>query len=100
MNNKRNLITAVALTSLMSVGMASSLHAEQLKIPVGSQADRSQVSLPATGMTQTSVRNRWGAPQDIKGPVGEPPITQWHYPEFVVYFEHDRVLHAVIKRNP
>ena len=99
MKNKRNLITAVALTSLMSAGLATNLHAEQLTIPVGSQADRSQVSLPTTGMTQASVRNRWGAPQDIQGPVGEPPISQWHYSDFIVYFEHDRVLHTVVKRN-
>lgn len=99
MKNKRTLIAAMAMTSLMSVGMASHAHAEQLTVPVGSQADRSQLSLPTTGMSQDSVRNRWGAPQDMKGPVGEPPISQWHYPDFIVYFEHGRVLHSVVKRN-
>ena len=38
-------------------------------------------------------------PQDIKGPVGEPPISQWHYQDFVVYFEGNRVIHAVVKQH-
>jgi hypothetical protein len=24
------------------------------------------------------------------------PITRWDYPQFSVYFEHDRVLHSVL----
>jgi len=50
-------------------------------------------------MSEDSVRNRWGAPQNIKGPVGEPPISQWHYQDFVVYFEGNRVIHAVVKQH-
>ncbi|GGC73716.1 hypothetical protein [Marinobacter halophilus] len=99
MKNKRTLLAAIALTSLISAGVISHAQAEQLTVPVGTQADRSQISLPATGMTQESVRNRWGAPQDMKGPIGEPPISQWHYPDFIVYFEHNRVLHSVVRRN-
>jgi len=30
--------------------------------------------------------------------VGQPPITRWDYPTFSVYFENDRVIHAVAKR--
>jgi hypothetical protein len=37
-----------------------------------------------------------GAPQERLPPVGDPPITRWRYPEFTVYFEHDRVLHTVV----
>jgi hypothetical protein len=28
--------------------------------------------------------------------VGNPPITKWFYPHFVVVFENDKVLHAVV----
>jgi hypothetical protein len=49
-------------------------------------------------MSQASVRQRWGNPLDIQGPVGQPPISQWHYSDFVVYFERDLVMHAVVKR--
>jgi hypothetical protein len=99
MNNKRNLITAAALSVALASAALPQAHAEQLTIPVGSQADRSQETLPANGMTQDSVRSRWGSPADMRGPVGEPPISQWHYQDFVVYFENDRVLHAVMKRR-
>jgi len=99
MKNNRNLLAAFTLAALMSAGAIPAVQAEDLAIPVGSQADRSQVSLPSNGMSQDSVRARWGAPQDTRGPVGEPPISQWHYSNFVVYFEHERVVHAVIKRT-
>ncbi len=99
MNNKRNLITAVTLAAALTAASLPQAHAEQLVIPVGSQADRSAVALPANGTTGDSVRNRWGAPSEIRGPVGEPPITQWHYQDFVVYLEHNRVIHAVMKRG-
>ena len=29
----------------------------------------------------------------------QPPITRWDYPAFSVYFEHDRVIHAVARRQ-
>ncbi|WP_372966075.1 hypothetical protein [Marinobacter sp.] len=99
MKKNRNLRAAFTMAALILAGTAPALQAEDLTIPVGSQADRSQISLPSNGMSQDSVRNRWGAPQDIRGPVGEPPITQWSYSDFVVYFEYDRVIHAVVKRN-
>ena len=34
------------------------------------------------------------APQSVAH-VGEPPITRWEYPGFVVYFEHNIVVHTV-----
>ena len=89
------------LTLALALGLsAGHAQAEQLTIPVGSQAERSEVSMPANGMSQDAVKNRWGSPQDIREAVGQPPITQWHYQEFVVYFENNRVLHTVLKRQP
>jgi hypothetical protein len=49
-------------------------------------------------MTQARVEAKYGAPQSRKPAVGDPPISRWDYPKFVVYFEYDRVIHAVIKR--
>ncbi|MDP4546539.1 MULTISPECIES: hypothetical protein [unclassified Marinobacter] len=99
MKKKRNLRTALGLAALLTAGMAPAVLAEDLAIPVGSQADRSAISLPANGMSQASVRQRWGNPLDIRGPVGQPPISQWHYTDFVVYFERDLVMHTVAKRQ-
>ena len=53
---------------------------------------------PTRGMSQTSVESKYGAPATVRAPVGDPPITRWEYPDFVVYFEHDKVIHAVRKR--
>ena len=53
---------------------------------------------PARGMTQASVESKYGSPSSVNAPVGEPPITRWEYAGFVVFFEYDRVIHAVLKR--
>jgi hypothetical protein len=53
---------------------------------------------PTRGMTQASVQSRYGTPVSRQAAVGEPPISRWDYQGFVVYFEHDRVIHTVAKR--
>lgn len=53
---------------------------------------------PTRGMTQAAVESKYGAPATVKAPVGDPPITRWEYSNFVVYFEYDKVIHAVRKR--
>lgn len=53
---------------------------------------------PTRGMTQASVEAKFGAPAAVKAPVGDPPITRWEYAEFVVFFEYDKVIHAVRRR--
>ena len=53
---------------------------------------------PSRGMTQARVEAAYGAPQQAHAAVGDPPITRWDYPGFVVFFEYDRVIHAVTKR--
>ena len=55
--------------------------------------------MPERGRTMASVRARLGEPQRVRGPVGDPPITRWVYDEFTVYFEYDRVLHSVKRRE-
>lgn len=88
---------ATALTAL-ALGPFTTVAAEEVRVPVKSQAERSaEADLPRTGVSQASVRNGWGNPRETMGPVGDPPISQWHYEDFVVYFESDRVVHAVLK---
>ena len=50
---------------------------------------------PTRGMRMSAVEARFGAPQNRHATVGEPPITRWDYTGFAVFFEHDRVIHAV-----
>ena len=51
---------------------------------------------PERGMHMNAVESRYGAPATRYPAVGQPPITRWDYPGFVVYFENDLVLHAVL----
>ncbi len=53
---------------------------------------------PTRGMTQASVESKFGTPTSRDAEVGEPPISRWEYPGFVVFFEYDRVIHSVKKR--
>ena len=53
---------------------------------------------PDRGVTMNSVRSRFGDPAEVRGPVGDPPITRWVYSDFTVFFEHNRVIHAVARR--
>ena len=50
---------------------------------------------PGPGMTMQAVEAQFGAPAQKRGTVGKPPITRWDYAGFSVYFEFDRVVHAV-----
>ena len=52
---------------------------------------------PTRGMTQQAVEASFGAPQDAREPIGDPPITRWEYANFVVFFEYDKVIHSVSK---
>jgi hypothetical protein len=45
------------------------------------------------------VQGRFGEPSNRHATVGNPPITRWDYPQFSVYFEHDRVLHTVLLKS-
>lgn len=53
---------------------------------------------PTNNMTMAMVREATGEPEIAMDAVGEPPITRWQYPEYVVYFEHDRVIISVAGR--
>lgn len=53
---------------------------------------------PARGMTQARVQSKFGSPVSTRAAIGDPPITRWEYQNFVVFFEYDKVVHAVMKR--
>lgn len=50
---------------------------------------------PGRGMTMQAVEAQFGTPAQKRSSVGQPPITRWDYPGFSVYFEYERVVHAV-----
>jgi hypothetical protein len=82
---------------LVALGAAQPALAETLSTETGDPA--AAADRPTRGATMTTVQGRFGEPTNRHSAVGEPPITRWDYPQFSVYFEHDRVLHAVLVRS-
>ncbi len=68
----------------------------QIKIPVAQQGDAS-VARPQRGMLMVDVEKTFGVPQRVVGPIGQPPITRWFYDDYTVIFEHNHVVHTVLK---
>ena len=91
------LFGALALTAILGLSPVTGVVAEEVALPIGNQTARDNANIPRTGMSQASVQARWGDPATIQGPVGDPPISQWHYQDFVVYFEGNHVLHTVLR---
>ncbi len=58
-----------------------------------------QMNLPLRGMNTQQVEARFGAPQEKLPAVGKPPISRWVYPDYTVYFEHQYVIHTVVRRK-
>jgi hypothetical protein len=96
MPSRLTLLTSAALSIAL---MATTALAEprtggdRLRVDQPEQRD---INTPVRGMSMDNVRDVFGEPRDIRGPVGEPPITRWDYRGFSVYFEHHLVLHSVI----
>jgi hypothetical protein len=86
---KRALLT-VSLTTTLLVGQAVS--ADTLEMTDAPQARDAVVS---RGLSMSQVEQRYGEPARRIGAIGSPPISRWIYPEFVVYFEGQYVIHAV-----
>ena len=87
--------------SLFAVVLAAACgaaHAETLLIESVESAAVTRSERPARGETMAEVEARFGQPTRILAAVGDPPITRWEYPGFVVYFEGNRVIHAVVRR--
>lgn len=92
---------SLVLLPCLSLAQSSEERVDRLLIERTRQAE--SANLPSRGMRMADVEARFGAPQQKRTPVGgdrpqHPPITRWVYPAFSVYFEHDRVVSAVLNR--
>lgn len=74
--------------------MQSASAGDNLAIPGHVATNETQV-MPRRGISMDEVLEQFGEPDDRYGPVGEPPITEWVYGSFRVYFEHRLVLHSI-----
>ncbi len=87
----RRIGILVILALGLSVGAASG---ETLRL--NASAAGGGVERPTRGMSMDGVLQRFGEPASRRGPVGDPPISTWEYGDFVVYFERNHVIHAVV----
>jgi hypothetical protein len=89
------VVPAVLLAT--GVAFAPVSQADTLLVDAVAAASDSAGERPARGMTMTTVERRWGEPISRSAAVGQPPITRWEYPDFVVFFEYRHVIHAVAR---
>ena len=58
-------------------------------------AEPTTTTIPDRCISMEQVEQRFGAPNQMFPPVGDPPISRWVYNDFTVYFEYDLVVHTV-----
>lgn len=97
----RTLRVATALMAgLAGLAMIPSPgRAETIAVDDGIAVKESDVATPGRGMTMDQVAAKFGTPASKVPAVGQPPITRWDYPGFVVYFERNYVIHSVIANS-
>ncbi len=83
------IILALGLALLMQSAIAGSMT-----IPGHTPTDQEQ-SMPVRGVNMESVLLEFGEPVKRYEAIGEPPISEWVYSNFRVYFEHEIVLHSI-----
>jgi len=84
------------------MGMPVVGYADALVIPdINTQPEQAPDSVPrpTRSMTMDQVREQFGPPLQVVGPVGNPPITRWVYDKFVVHFEGQYVIHSSVRRK-
>jgi hypothetical protein len=92
--------TRILAALLCGCALTSAAVAETLIVNDDVQVRDSQLDRPKRGLTMDQVEKQFGAPATRHATVGgssqaQPPITRWDYNGFSVFFEHDRVIHAV-----
>jgi len=91
------LITGSLITLFSLFLITPVTTAETITLPLGEQTRKSDLDMPVRSMNKQDVRRDFGDPQEITDAVGEPPISQWIYADYVVYFEDNWVLYSVVK---
>jgi hypothetical protein len=92
----RNLLSVVAWAGALAAVTTLGASAETVAVDNGIAVKQSDIATPTRGMTMDQVSSKFGAPAAKIPAVGNPPISRWQYPGFVVYFEADHVIHSVV----
>ncbi len=88
------LILSITLLCGSAIGWAETLTVPSYVVPNSSEG----IVRPTRGMSKSAVEQKFGEPEQKSPAVGDPPITKWTYPDFLVYFEYNHVIHSVIPR--
>lgn len=89
----RKSVPGLMLVATLGVAQADTLLIEGIQAAAQTSSER-----PRSGQSKEQVEARYGQPTARHAAVGDPPISSWEYPNFVVYFEYDHVIHAVALR--
>jgi hypothetical protein len=92
-------LTVSAVLATGVVGVAPICRADIVASDDGIAVRDAGVAAPARGMTMAQVTSKFGDPVTKVPAVGKPPISRWEYSGFVVYFERDHVIHAVVSES-
>lgn len=89
---RNNVLAAFGLACGLVLAPA---YAQNLQMADAPSA-QTRPGTPMRGLNKAQVEQKFGAPTERVAAVGRPPISSWVYPSFIVYFEYDLVLHAVV----
>lgn len=92
---RKTVLAALGVACGLAVAPSFAQNLQMAETP----AAEARAELPTRGMSMAQVEARFGAPTERYAAVGQPPITRWVYPGFVVYFEYQHVVHAVASRG-
>jgi hypothetical protein len=86
-------MTRIVLAFILALAFQL-VSADVLLIEEVRQSGRMQ--LPTNGQSTADVEASFGAPSAKSTAVGDPPISNWKYEKYSVYFERDLVLFTVL----
>jgi len=86
-------MTRIVLAFMLALAFQL-VSADVLLIEEVRQSGRMQ--LPTNGQSKADVEAKFGAPVEKSSAVGDPPISNWKYDAYSVYFERDLVLFTVL----
>jgi hypothetical protein len=86
-------MTRIVLAFMLAFAWQT-VYADVLLIEEVRQSGRLQ--LPVNGQDKATVEVKFGAPAGKLPAVGDPPISNWRYETYSVYFEYDLVLFTVL----
>lgn len=93
-----SIMMAVALSLPLAANAQTAGDGADPQIPANYQPPM-HPDMPKRGVSMDRVEANLGMPVNKDSAVGDPPITRWEYDNFYTFFEYDKVLHSVMKRQ-